>query len=381
MYRHLWSNAPKECHEFADYSFDRHFSKPIQSFIPRETFHEYILARAEQSNIRRYVQFNTVVSYVDFDAGKGSFCVQTRNLTTGKRCSESFDYVIVAVGHFSMPNVPYINGIETFPGQVIHSHDFRNARHFAEQDILLVGGSLSAEDIALQTFKFGAKSVNISYRTKPLGFNWPDKIEEMPLPTKIEGRSAYFPDGNVRQFDSIILCTGYKHHFPFLADDLQLVTNNCLYPRQLYKGIFFQNQPRLIYLGMQNLFFSLSLFDCQAWYVRDVLLGRILLPDESKRAEDMLAWKTREEHLEAKDDAIDFQTSYLKDLANATDYPLTDLSLDATAATFKTWVVDKQSDIINYRDKPYNSSITGTKASNCSHPWMEIKDVSDANIS
>ncbi|XP_057381295.1 trimethylamine monooxygenase-like [Daphnia carinata] len=381
MYRHLWSNAPKECHEFADYSFDHHFSKPISSFIPRETFREYILARAEQSNIRRYVQFNTVVSYVDFDPEKRSFSVQTRHLNTGKRCSENFDYVIVAVGHFSVPNIPYFEGIETFPGQVIHSHDFRDARQFVERDILIVGGSLSAEDIALQTFKFGAKSITISYRTKPTEIKWPKKIEEKPLLEKIEGRTAYFPDGSTLQFDSIILCTGYKHHFPFLADDLRLDTKNCLYPSQLYKGVFFQKQPRLIYLRMQNLFYSLSLFDCQAWYVRDLLLGRILLPDTSKREEDMLAWKSREEQLEGKGDSIDFQTSYLKDLAEATDYPLTELSLDATAATFKILVADKQSNIINYRDKPYTSSISGTKAAICSTPWMETINVSDVGSS
>ena len=56
-----------------------------------------------------------------------------------------------------MPNVPHIEGIETFPGRVFHSHDFRDARQFVEQNILLIGGSLSAEDIALQTLKFGAK--------------------------------------------------------------------------------------------------------------------------------------------------------------------------------------------------------------------------------
>ena len=36
MYRYLWSNGPKECLEFADYSFDEHFGKPIPSFPPRE---------------------------------------------------------------------------------------------------------------------------------------------------------------------------------------------------------------------------------------------------------------------------------------------------------------------------------------------------------
>ena len=31
MYRYLWSNGPKECLEFADYTFEEHFGRPIGS--------------------------------------------------------------------------------------------------------------------------------------------------------------------------------------------------------------------------------------------------------------------------------------------------------------------------------------------------------------
>ena len=36
-------------------------------------------------------------------------------------------HVIVATGHFSTPNVPGFEGIQSFPGRVLHSHDFRSA--------------------------------------------------------------------------------------------------------------------------------------------------------------------------------------------------------------------------------------------------------------
>ena len=42
MYRHLWSNGPKECLEFADYTFEEHFGFPIPSFPPREVLCDYI---------------------------------------------------------------------------------------------------------------------------------------------------------------------------------------------------------------------------------------------------------------------------------------------------------------------------------------------------
>ena len=40
MYRYLWSNGPKECLEFGDYSFDEHFGKAIPSFPPREVLRD-----------------------------------------------------------------------------------------------------------------------------------------------------------------------------------------------------------------------------------------------------------------------------------------------------------------------------------------------------
>ena len=49
MYRYLWSNGPKECLEFADYTFDDHFGQPIPSYPPREVLHDYIIGRAKKS--------------------------------------------------------------------------------------------------------------------------------------------------------------------------------------------------------------------------------------------------------------------------------------------------------------------------------------------
>ena len=54
MYRYLWSNGPKECLEFADYTFDEHFGKPIPSFPPREVLYDYILGRANKADVKKY---------------------------------------------------------------------------------------------------------------------------------------------------------------------------------------------------------------------------------------------------------------------------------------------------------------------------------------
>ena len=135
---------------------------------------------------------------------------------------EEFDRVVNATGHFSTPNVPYFEGIDTFPGRVLHAHDFRGAEEFRGKDLLLIGSSYSAEDIGVQCHKLGAKSVTISYRSSPMGFKWPRGMKEVPLVQRFEENRAYFADGTSATLDAVILCTGYQHKYRFLPNALRL---------------------------------------------------------------------------------------------------------------------------------------------------------------
>ncbi|CAF3490306.1 unnamed protein product [Rotaria sp. Silwood1] len=276
MYQNLWSNLPKECSEFVDYSFDEHFGQPFTSFPPRTILSDYIQGYAERNNVRQYIRFNTVVRWISYSDEKQKFHVVVKDLLKDETRSEEFDYVIIATGRFSTPNVPYFDGIETFPGRILHSHDFRFAQHFHGQDVLIIGNGLSAEDIALQLYKYGAKSIILSYRTKPKGFKWPDGVKEVPLLVRIDKESIHFRDGSSHTVNAIIFCTGYVHHFPFLDDNLRLKSPTSLYPADLYKATVWVHQPRLLYLGMQRLAFSFNIGNVQAWYVRDLILGKTL---------------------------------------------------------------------------------------------------------
>ncbi|CAF3845441.1 unnamed protein product, partial [Rotaria sp. Silwood1] len=243
MYHNLWTNLPKECSEYVDYPFDEHFGQPFPSFPPRSIFYDYIRSYAGKNNVRQYIQFNTVVQWISYSENKQKFHVQIKDLKKDKVRSEEFDYVIIATGHFSTPNIPYVDGIETFHGRILHSHDFRFAQDFIDKHVLLIGNGFSAEDISLQLYKYGAKSVTLSYRNKPKDFKWPDKIKEVPLVVKIDNEIVYFNDGSSETVHAIIFCTGYLYYFPFLDDNLRLkLSSNCFYPPNLYKTIFWLNQ-------------------------------------------------------------------------------------------------------------------------------------------
>lgn len=132
-----------------------------------------------------------------------------------------------------------------------------------------------------------------------MGFHWPDNFSTVPLLERIAGRTCHFKDGSKKEIDAIILCTGYKHHFPFLEPSLRLQTANVLWIDSLHEGVVWPDNPKLMsvgprlvpsplsaalrarrhtpsnrvatvplavrYIGMQDQWFTFNMFDAQAW--------------------------------------------------------------------------------------------------------------------
>lgn len=372
MYRYLWSNGPKEGLEFADYTFDEHFGKEIASYPPRAVLFDYIEGRVKKAGVRDWIRFNTIVRDVRFDAGTGMFTVTSRDSVNDSETVEGFDHVIVASGHFSSPNVPYYPGFESFRGRVLHAHDFRDAREFSDKDILILGTSYSAEDIGSQCWKYGAKSITVAHRTAPMGYDWPDNWQEVPALVKVEGKTAHFKDGTTKDVDAIILCTGYKHHFPFLPDDLRLKTANRLAAADLYKGVAWLKNPKMFYLGMQDQWYTFNMFDAQAWWVRDQIMGKIALPDAATMAADPVAREAAEDALEDDYDCIRYQGDYVRELIGETDYPSFDV--DAANQAFFEWKKHKKKGIMEFRNHGYTSPMTGKQAPAHHTPWKDALD-------
>lgn len=370
MYRYLWSNGPKEGLEFADYSFEEHFGKQIASYPPRAVLFDYIEGRVKKANVRDVIRFETVVRHVRRVGDK--FHVTVCDLPKDHVYTEEFDHVICATGHFSTPNVPEFEGFEKFPGRILHAHDFRDAMEFKDQDILLIGTSYSAEDIGSQCWKYGAKSLTVSYRTQPMGFKWPDNWEEVPLLVKMEGNIAHFKDGTSKHIDAIILCTGYQHNFPFLVDGLCLITANRLATADLYKGVVWVHDPDMFYLGMQDQWFTFNMFDAQAWWVRDAIMGKIQIPDKATMEKDVADRIALEDEGKDDYDAIRYQGDYIKELIEETDYPSFDV--DGACDAFYAWKGHKQADIMTFRNQSYKSVMTGTMAPAHHTPWKDALD-------
>ena len=65
-------------------------------------------------------------------------------------------YLIMATGAFGNPKPISFEGMETFPGRILHSCEYRSGKDFKEQRVLVVGFGNSACEIAIDLYEQGA---------------------------------------------------------------------------------------------------------------------------------------------------------------------------------------------------------------------------------
>ena len=95
--------------------------------------------RWNKADLRKYITFKTAVRNVTYNKDSDNFSVVIEDFDKKTLLpTQTFDYVIVAIGHYSVPFTPYYPGVERFPGRVMHSHDFRDACEFAGKRLLVV---------------------------------------------------------------------------------------------------------------------------------------------------------------------------------------------------------------------------------------------------
>ena len=265
FYKDLWTNAPKEADmEVPNYPWKGAADLALPSYVEANVVREYLNDYVDHFSVRELIKTYHNVESVTYDSNDKTFQVTVTNVANNETCTEIYDFVVVATGHYSYPKNPTFPGEDTFPGTVMHSHDFTNGADYKDKRVLCIGGSYSAEDIALQCWKKGATAVHITTR-RPGGFgyvDWPSTIMEKPILTNISKSTVTFEDGTSEEYDAIIKCTGYVHKFDFLNGDHDM-GGNIMVPNGLYKQCISISNPKLWFIGMQNLVYSSPMFQLQ----------------------------------------------------------------------------------------------------------------------
>ena len=380
MYSHLWANLPKELLELPDFLFKNYEKKNLPSFLPRESVFKYLNARySKKKKLRDLINFNTTVKDCFYNHQKKKFIIKSFDFIKKKQNIKEFDFLICASGRFSYPNLISYKGIETFKGRILHSHDFKNAEEFENTDVLLIGSSFSAQDIASQCYKFNARSIVLSYRAKKIVYTFPEKIQHKNQIDFIKKNIVFFKDGSSKKFDSIIFCTGYIYNFPFLEDKLKLRAENKKFPDDLYKGVVFLDNINLFYMGMQTRYFTFPVFEVQAYYIRDCILNKIQIPEKNILIKEVEIWK--KENLEAKNNLKNIlliQAKYLKELNCLTDCPK--VNVDQMILIFEKLGKDMMINIMSYKDQQHESVYSGIKGEKVKKTWVEQMEEDEDKI-
>jgi cation diffusion facilitator CzcD-associated flavoprotein CzcO len=131
------------------------FPEHYPRYVPRQLLVDYLVAYAERFEIA--AELGDAAASIKPVAGGW----QTR--TAGGRLYVSRS-VVVATGANCRPRMPKFPGHDDFGGRVIHSRDYRNARPFAGQRVLVVGMGNTGAEIALDLAEQGVATV-ISVRS------------------------------------------------------------------------------------------------------------------------------------------------------------------------------------------------------------------------
>lgn len=207
---------------------------------------------------------------------------------------EWFDAVVVASGHYWVPYIPAIKGLEAFekarPGSVIHSKHFRGRDLYQGKRVLTVGASVSAADIAVDLVNTAALPVHAVMVGRTFNGYFGDeafkhpKISQHPTIERIEGRTVHFEDGtSVADVDHIIFGTGYSWTLPFLP---QVPVRNNRVP-DLYQHVVWRHDPTLLFIGAVGAGLTFKVFEWQAVLAARLLAGRASLPP----VEEQLKWE------------------------------------------------------------------------------------------
>jgi thioredoxin reductase len=253
MYEALWTNGPKEAIEFFDYHFNEHFDHPLPVYMPRQPILEYMIGRVTKNCphfFDTYMKFNTSVEFVRYVNDK--FEVTTLDMETGKEVTQKFDKCIWAGGENGRKKIPQamLDMFQQggFRGKIMHSSDTGDfERDVKGKRVLFIGGGYSAEDLALMAVKCGVEKLYVSSRDNENVVTWTgawpqNKVEVLKCLTPIdlteggnciqfaktywEWPNKYLPynkvEMEIRDIDTIIMCTGYEPNFHMLDNDLRL---------------------------------------------------------------------------------------------------------------------------------------------------------------
>jgi hypothetical protein len=281
---------------------------------------DYIQNLVNRKDYEKCVSYNTTVELVCKEEVNSKWILSLRrSMDNGQDewWTESFDAVVVASGHYSVPFIPQTPGLAefstNFPGSVEHSKAWRDPERYRDKRVVVVGASVSGTDISFALADVAETPLHsvVRGRYHPYFFDWAfqhPNIRRRPpiacITSSIETneRTVHFDDGTkLENVDHIIFATGYSWTLPFLPTLASTIRGNRI--PNLYQHIFWRDDPTLAFVGTV-VGFTFKIFEWQAVIVARYLSGKCALPPVAEQ----IKWE--QDRIGLKGDGVPFTVIY-----------------------------------------------------------------------
>ena len=290
MYDNLYTNIPHGLMGFSDLDF------PATSllFPTRQDVQRYLVKYSQE--VRHLIKFSTQVENIlqTSELHGSQWELTSKSTITNKEERRDYDAIVVASGHYSVPLIPSVPGIEAFngahPSVITHSKFYRAPESFVNKKVIVVGSAASGLEIGSQISQVCKKPMLNSVRTAfPFQLEQGNTEDVPPIAEFIlKDRAVRFVDGRIeKNIDAVIYCTGYLYSYPFLKTLDPPVVTTGQRVRGLYKQLFNIVHPTLAFTALPQKIIPFPLSEGQAAAIAKVWSGKLELPAK----EDMYSWE------------------------------------------------------------------------------------------
>jgi len=208
-YDSLTANLPHPVMAFTSFPFPHSTSL----FPSADTILTYLKSYARHFHLLPLIRFNSTVT-----SAKWIDTNWVIDIFTGETLE--FDHLIVANGHYRLPRIPKIPGVENWlsTGRASHSAWYRRPGNFGRK-VLVVGGGPSGKDISIEVLSHSTTVIHSVTGAVPAGDEHFKRVGKT-LQFYDDGRVLFEGDVVEEDVDYCILATGFQIDFPFFGPDV-----------------------------------------------------------------------------------------------------------------------------------------------------------------
>jgi hypothetical protein len=275
MYKNLRTNLPKELMAFREFPW----TSPDESYVTHSQVNKYLNDYCDEFGLRKCVKFGCSVKQLTVLDDKSKVETEWPQISIQWKHQEStrqqiFDTVCICNGHYALPSIPNLPGMQSFKGQILHAIEYDTPDSYANKTVLCIGARASGADIAKEIGLVATKvylSDSSCIERKEYG-----NVVLMPrtLSANKEGGVHFSNEADaVRDIDVIIFCSGYDYDFPFINEDSKIDLKFVQGERRvtpLYEQLWHAKYPSVAFIGLPHSVVPFPMFEIQANVVREV---------------------------------------------------------------------------------------------------------------